>query len=65
MDALKQNGADASKITDSEKKIAQYYATVTKPNFRDYKFYTGESANPDGMYVIPIYSESPRFGHMR
>lgn len=47
---LKEKNASEEEITAFEKG-AQAYAKKIVGNFKDYDFYTGESMNPDGMYV--------------
>ncbi len=48
---MKGGGADDDKIKVFQKKIQSYYTSKIAPNFSDFDFYTGESMDPDGMYV--------------
>jgi hypothetical protein len=50
-EALKSKGADDAAIKDFETKAGGYAKKIIA-NFKDYEFYTGESMNPDGMYVL-------------
>lgn len=61
--ALQEKGASAEEITAFEKGAQAYVKnTLLKLDFSNLDFYTGESMNPDGMYVlilpgfIPLYS---------
>lgn len=52
---LQEKGADAETVTAFEKGAQGYVKEVLLPNFKDYEFYTGESQDPDGMYVpLPV-----------
>ncbi|KAL8822961.1 MAG: hypothetical protein Q9191_006316 [Dirinaria sp. TL-2023a] len=49
---LKEKGADEAKVKEFQNKVQTYYTKKIAPNFGDFDFYTGESMNPDGMYVF-------------
>lgn len=49
---LKEGGADEAKVKDFQTKVQNYYTKKIAPNFGDFDFYTGESMDPDGMYVV-------------
>ncbi len=51
VEKLKEKGADEAKIKAFQTGATNYYTKVIKPNFKDFDFYTGESMDPDGMYV--------------
>ena len=48
---LQEKGADEDTIKAFEKGAQTYVKEKLLPNFKDFEFYTGESMNPDGMYV--------------
>ncbi len=48
---LQETGASAETITAFEKGAQAYVKETLLPNFKDFEFYTGESQDPDGMYV--------------
>jgi hypothetical protein len=48
---LQEKGKDADVITAFEKGAQAYVKEKLLPNFKDFEFYTGESMDPDGMYV--------------
>ena len=48
---LQEKGKDPEYITEFEKNAQAFVKSTLLPNFKDYEFYTGESQNPDGMYV--------------
>lgn len=50
--ALQEKNAPAETITAFEKGAQAYVKEHLLPNFKDFEFYTGESMNPDGMYVF-------------
>jgi phytoene/squalene synthetase len=50
--ALQEKNADPETITAFEKGAQAFVKNTLLPNFKDYEFYTGESMNPDGMYVL-------------
>jgi hypothetical protein len=50
--ALQEKNADPETITAFEKGAQTFVKNTLLPKFKDYEFYTGESMNPDGMYVI-------------
>lgn len=54
VEKLKEGGADEEKIKAFQKKIQTYYTLKIAPHFSDFDFYTGESMDPDGMYVSPF-----------
>lgn len=56
VEKLKEGGADEDKIKAFQKKIQTYYTMHIAPKFGDFDFYSGESMDPDGMYV----TSSPR-----
>lgn len=51
--ALKERNAPEDEITAFEKGASAYVKEKLLPNFKDFEFYTGESMNPDGLYVPP------------
>lgn len=55
VEKLKEAGKDEAFIKDFQKGVQGYYTKKIVPNFGDYDFYTGESMDPDGMYVLFIY----------
>jgi hypothetical protein len=57
MKAVKTKLAETSPddVTTFEKG-AQAYVKKVVANFKDYEFYTGESMDPEGMYVFSIES---------
>ena len=55
VEKLKEGGADDDKIKAFQKKIQTYYTSKIAPHFGDFDFYTGESMDPDGMYVSPLF----------
>jgi hypothetical protein len=55
-EAMKEKGADDSKVTEFEK-AAQGYAKKIIANFKDFEFLIGESMDPDGMVVLLNYRE--------
>ena len=55
VEKLKEGGADEDKIKAFQKKIQTYYTSKIAPHFGDFDFYTGESMDPDGMYVAPVF----------
>ena len=56
--ALQERGARAEEITAFEKGAQTYVKEKLLPNFKDFEFYTGESMNPDGLYV-PLHPRLP------
>lgn len=50
--SLQERGAPAEEITAFEKGAQGYVKNTLLANFKDFEFYTGESMNPDGMYVV-------------
>jgi hypothetical protein len=50
---LEERGKSEEEVKDFEKR-AGAAAKKLLANFKDYEFYTGESMDPDGMYVISI-----------
>jgi len=55
-EAMKEKGADDSKVAEFEK-AAQGYAKKIIANFKDFEFLIGESMDPDGMVVLLNYRE--------
>ena len=51
MEKLKEAGKDEDFIKGFQKGVQGYYTKNIVPNFNDLDFYTGESMDPDGMYV--------------
>lgn len=49
--ALQEKNSPPEVITAFEKGAQAYVKEHLLPNFKDFEFYTGESMNPDGMYV--------------
>ena len=49
---LKTAGKDEAFIKGFQKNVQDYYIKKIVPNFSDLDFYTGESMDPDGMYVV-------------
>lgn len=58
---LQEAGKSEDEIKDFENK-AQAFAKKILANFKDWEFYTGESMNPDGMWVIPHARRDCRWG---
>lgn len=52
-EAKKASGASEEDIAAFEKGAGAYAKKIVA-NFKDYEFYTGESMNPDGMYVLQL-----------
>lgn len=52
MEKLKEAGKDEEFIKKFQKGVQGYYTSKIVPNFSDLDFYTGESMDPDGMYVV-------------
>lgn len=52
MEKLKEAGKDEDFIKKFQKGVQEYYTKHIVPNFSDFDFYTGESMDPDGMYVF-------------
>jgi Translationally controlled tumour protein len=48
---MKEAGKTEDQIASFEKRAGAYVKEKLLPNFKDFEFYTGESMNPDGMYV--------------
>lgn len=48
---LAENGASPEEITAFEKGASSYVKEKLLPKFKDFEFYTGESMDPDGLYV--------------
>ena len=60
VDKLKAAGKDEDFIKGFQKGVQGYYTKNIVPNFGDFDFYTGESMDPDGMYVVsPRYTGLP------
>jgi len=57
VDKMKGGGADEAKIKSFQKGVQEYYSKKIVPNFGDLDFYTGESMDPDGMYVLQVSFE--------
>lgn len=53
VEKLKESGKDEEFIKTFQKGVQGYYTKNIVPNFADLDFYTGESMDPDGMYVSP------------
>ena len=53
MEKLKEAGKDEEFIKGFQKGVQNYYTKNIVPNFNDLDFYTGESMDPDGMFVFP------------
>lgn len=53
---MKADGADEDKVKSFQKGVQEYYTKKIVPNFGDLDFYTGESMDPDGMYVLHLSS---------
>lgn len=58
---LQELGKSADEIKAFETG-AQAFAKKIISNFGDYDFYTGESMNPDGMWVYPFFQVCPNRG---
>lgn len=52
VEKLKESGKDEEFIKEFQKGVQGYYTKKIVPNFADLDFYTGESMDPDGMYVL-------------
>lgn len=57
---LKEAGKDEEYIKGFQKGVQDYYTKKLMPNFRDLDFYTGESLDPEGMYVVFSTSRDQR-----
>lgn len=51
VEKLKEAGKDEDFLKGFQKGVHGYYTKHIVPNFADLDFYTGESMDPDGMYV--------------
>lgn len=56
VEKLKEAGKDEDFIKGFQKGVQGYYTKNIVPNFNDLDFYTGESMDPDGMYVSASWS---------
>lgn len=54
MPKLKESGWDEDKVKAFQKKVTTYWTEKLAPNFKDLDFYSGESLDPDGMYVFQL-----------
>ena len=54
VEKFKEAGKDEDFIKGFQKGVQGYYTKKIVPNFGDLDFYTGESMDPDGMYVFPV-----------
>ena len=52
VEKLKEAGKDDEFIQKFQKGVQGYYTKNIVKNFADLDFYTGESMDPDGMYVV-------------
>lgn len=52
--AMQEAGKSAEEITAFEKGASAYVKNKLLPMFKDLEFYTGESMNPDGLYVYHL-----------
>jgi hypothetical protein len=52
VEKLKEQGADEDKVKAFQSGAQNYFTKHISPNFKDFDFYTGESMDPDGMYVV-------------
>lgn len=59
VEKLKEKGADEATIKKFQTGATNYYTNHIKPNFKDFDFYTGESMDPDGMWVLSLSTYSP------
>lgn len=57
---LQELGKPAEYITEFEKNAQAFVKETLLPNFKDYEFFTGESQDPDGMYVYQKHSVPTR-----
>lgn len=60
---LQEKGAPEEEITAFEKGASKYVKEKLLPNFKDFEFYTGESMNPDGLYVFSLHLHPRRSNH--
>lgn len=58
VEKFKEAGKDEDYIKKFQKGVQGYYTSKIVPNFSDLDFYTGESMDPDGMYVVLSSSTS-------
>ena len=56
---LKEKGASEETIAEFEKGAQKYVKEKLIPNFKDFEFFTGESMDVDGMYVLRYPPISP------
>lgn len=61
MEKFKEAGKDEEFIKSFQKGVQGYYTKHIVPNFSDFDFYTGESMDPDGMYVVSYSPVDCRF----
>ncbi|RWS12431.1 microtubule-binding protein-like protein [Dinothrombium tinctorium] len=54
----KENGKSAEEIEHAKTKVTEAIKKIL-PKLGDYKFYLGESSNPDGMVALLDYREGP------
>ena len=50
----KENGKTEDEIKSYQSGIQSYFTKKLVPSFKDLDFYTGETCDPDGMYVVTI-----------
>lgn len=48
---MKENGKSEDEIKKFQSGVQGYFTKKLAPNFKDLDCYTGESMDPDGMYV--------------
>lgn len=51
---LKEGGKSEEEIKAFQEGVQNYWKQKLVPNFANLDFYTGQSMNPEGMYVIPF-----------
>lgn len=52
--ALQEAGKSDEEVKTFETGAQKFVKETLLPNFKDFEFYTGESMNPDGLYVPPL-----------
>lgn len=57
--ALKEKNAPEEEIKAFKDGASKYVKEKLLPNFKELEFYTGESMDPDGMYVSSLLNFAP------
>lgn len=51
---LQEQNKSSDEIAAFEKGAQKFVKEKILPNIKDFEFYTGESMDPDGMYVVTL-----------